>query len=351
MNIIEILSSNQTVFAEVSSKNKKVDNLVAETNTSLANLYTTLVETKTFLQSQLSGERNTLIYAGKTLEKFYEGNKLLKVETLVANLKKEEDAALARLASAKEKAMASLTALQKMTKNDAVTSNYDIYDDELNRCPEGHEVLILGEHGLPIMASVMEQVSEGFVLESNFDSVEAGEFQYSMDTVNDNASICEAHANEMFANKPDKVAKEMATVEKMIESAKAVVAYYTAKDMLTRLGCNAKGMKAYENALSKAYIPYKKTLEKVLKVELSDICAIDVDEETFPSSEEMLPADPMTELATASQTELEEEDTGITSDEFSNFASQISEEANEESEEPSENKLSALAENLKNLRK
>ncbi len=351
MDIIEILSNNQTVFAEVASKNKKVDNLVVETNASLANLYTTLLDTKAFLQSQLSGERNTLIFAGKTLEKFYEGNKLLKIETLVANLKKEEDATLATLASAKQKALTNLTALQKATKTDAVTSNFDLFDDNLDRCPEGHEVLILGEHGQPILESVIAQVTDGFVAESNFDAIEAGEFQYSMDTVRDNASLCEAHANEMFANKPDKVAKQMAVVEKMIESAKAVVAYYTAKDMLVRLGCNAKGMKAYEGALSKAYIPYKKTLEKTLKIELSDICAIEVDEENFPSSEEMLPADPMAELTATAQTEIEEEDTGITSDEFSDFASQIGEEANEESEEDNENKLSALAQNLKKLRK
>lgn len=351
MDILEILSTNQTVFAEVASKNKKVDSLVVETNTSLANLYTTLLETREFLQSQLSGERNTLIYAGKTLEKFYEGNKLLKVETLVANLRKEEELELNKLATAKEKALANLSSLQKSTKADAVTSNYDLFDGDLNRCQEGHEVLILGEHGQSILDSVIEQVTEGFMAESNFDTIEAGEFQYSMDTVSDNASLCEAHANEMFASKPDKVAKQMATVEKMIESARAVVAYYTAKDMLVRLGCNAKGMKAYENALSKAYIPYKKTLEKTLKIELSDICTTTIDEETFPTSEEMLPADPMAEFNTTAQTELEE-DTSITPDEFSDFASKISEDATESNEvEEVENKLSSIAQNLKNLRK
>lgn len=358
MNIVEILANGNTLFAEVPSKNKKVDSLVADTNALLANLYALEQETKEFLNSQVSGDRNTLIVAAKTLQNFYEGNKLLKVETLVANLQKEEQAKLAELANLKAKVLANLTLIQKDTKTDAVTSNYDLFDGDLAQCQEGHEVLILGEHGGAILENIIEQVTNEFVLESNFDSIPAGEFQYSMDTVQANVALCEEKANELFGAKPDKVAKQMAVVEKMVESAKAVVAFFSAKDMLTRLGCNPKALKAYEGALSKAYIPYKKTLEKTLKVELNDICAVEIDEEMFPASEDMT-SDPMTALTEASQTELEEEMTEVSNEEFAEAANQVSEEAvatEEETENDEElkevgSKLSSLTANLKKMKK
>lgn len=330
MDVINILSENKLLFAEVPSNNKKVDAMVAETNLTLASLFTMAKEVEAFLNSQLSGERNALITSAKSLAKYYEGNKLLKVETLVEKLRAEEQAELKRLASHKEKALVLLNNLKKATKTDAVTSNYDLYGEELTRCEEGHEVLILGEHSQGVIDTVISEVTNGFVYESNFDQVEASEYVYSMETIQGNASLCEAKINEMFGAKPDKVAKHMAVVEKMIESAKQVVAFYTAKELLTKLGCNPKGLKAYETALSKAYIPYKKTLEKTLKVELADICAIEIDEDPFMASEDM-PNEPLDDLTQASSMEVEED-------------------ASEETTETEVNKLSSLAESLKNLR-
>lgn len=330
MDVINILSENKLLFAEVPSNNKKVDAMVAETNLTLASLFTMAKEVEAFLNSQLSGERNVLIASSKSLAKYYEGNKLLKVETLVEKLRAEEQAELKRLATHKEKALVLLNNLKKATKTDAVTSNYDLYGEELTRCEEGHEVLILGEHSQGVIDTVISEVTNGFVYESNFDQVEASEYVYSMETIQGNASLCEAKINEMFGAKPDKVAKHMAVVEKMIESAKQVVAFYTAKELLTKLGCNPKGLKAYETALSKAYIPYKKTLEKTLKVELMDICAIEIDEDPFMASEDM-PSEPLDDLTQASSMEVEED-------------------ASEETTETEVNKLSSLAESLKNLR-
>lgn len=330
MDVKNILSENKLLFAEVPSNNKKVDAMVAETNLALASLYTMTQEVENFLNGQLSGERNVLISSAKSLAKYYEGNKLLKVETLVEKLRAEEQAELKRLATHKEKALALLNNLKKATKTDAVTSNYDLYGEELTRCEEGHEVLILGEHGHGILDIVINEVANGFMFDGNFDQVEASEYAYSMETIQGNASLCEAKINEMFGAKPDKVAKQMAVVEKMIESAKQVVAFYTAKELLTKLGCNPKGLKAYENALSKAYIPYKKTLEKTLKIEFGDICAVEIDEDPFMASEDMS-SEPLDDLTQASSMEVEED-------------------ANEETTETEANKLSSLAESLKNLR-
>lgn len=335
MDIIKILSENKLLFAEVPSNNKKVDALVAETNLNLANLFTMASGVESYLNGQLNGERNVLISSAKSLAKYFEGNKLLKVETLVENLRTEEQTELKKLATQKEKVLNSLNTLKKMTKTDAVTSNYDLYGEELTRCEEGHEVLILGEHGQGILDTIIGEVTNGFVYESNFDQVEASEYTYSMETVQNNVALCEAKANEMFGAKPDKVAKQMAVVEKMVESAKQVVAFYTAKELLTKLGCNPKGLKAYENALSKAYIPYKKTLEKTLKVELADICEVEIDEGAFMASEDM-PSEPLDSLNEAMSLELEEN------------ASE--EDENEEAVDNEMSKLSSLAESLKNLR-
>lgn len=334
MDVINILSENKLLFAEVPSNNKKVDAMVAETNLALASLFTMAKEVEDFLNGQLNGERNVLITSAKSLAKYYEGNKLLKVETLVEKLRAEEQAELKKLATNKEKALNLLNNLKKASKTDAVTSNYDLYGEELTRCEEGHEVLILGEHGQGILDIIINEVTNGFVCESNFDQVEASEYTYSMEAIQNNVALCEAKINEMFGAKPDKVAKQMAVVEKMVESAKQVVAFYTTKELLTKLGCNPKGLKAYENALSKAYIPYKKTLEKTLKVELADICAIEIDEGAFMASEDM-PSEPLDSLNEATSIELEEDAT---------------KEVEEEAVETEASKLSSLAETLKNLR-
>lgn len=374
MNIVEILSNNDALFLEITSKNKKVDSLVAETNSLLANLYSLSLETQEFLESQMAGERNNLIVAAKSLQNYYEGNKLLKVETLVANLQREEQARLAQFDILKGKVLASLSLLQKVTKTDAVTSNYDLFDGDLTRCQEGHEVIILGEHGQAILDNIVEQVSGSFGFSGNFESVSAGEFQYSMEVVNSNAAMCQAQANEIFAAKPDKANKYMAIVDKMVEAAEHVVAFYTAQEMLVKLGCNPKALKAYEAALSKAYIPYKKQLEKDLKLDLADICVVEVDENLFPASEEMT-ADPMDTLEEAKQTEIpEEEMTEVTEEEFAAAATTVGEEVNteveeteeaveevaEETEAPAEedsalkdmgSKLSSLTSNLKKMKK
>ncbi len=373
MNIVEILSNNDALFLETTSKNKKVDSLVAETNSLLANLYSLSLETQEFLESQMAGERNNLIVAAKSLQNYYEGNKLLKVETLVANLQREEQVKLAQFDVLKAKVLANLSLLQKLTKTDAVTSNYDLFDNDLTKCPEGHEVIILGEHGQAILENIVEQVSGSFGFTGNFDAVSAGEFQYSMDVVNDNAAMCQAQANEVFAAKPDKANKYMAIVEKMVEAAKHVVAFYTAQETLVKLGCNPKALKAYEAALSKAYIPYKKQLEKDLKLDLADICVVEVNEDLFPASEEMA-ADPMDTLEEVAQTEIpEEEMTEVTEEEFAAAATTVGEEVNteveeteeaeevaEETETPTEedsalkdmgSKLSSLTSNLKKMKK
>lgn len=378
MNIVEILSNNEALFLEITSKNKKVDSLVAETNALLANLYSLSLETQEFLESQMAGERNNLIVAAKSLQNYYEGNKLLKVETLVANLQKEEQVKLAQFDVLKAKVLANISLLQKVTKTDAVTSNYDLFDNDLTRCQEGHEVIILGEHGQAILDNIADQISGSFGFSGNFEAVSAGEFQYSMEVVNSNAAMCQAQASEVFAAKPDKANKYIAIVDKMVEAAEHVVAFYTAKEILVKLGCNPKALKAYEAALSKAYIPYKKQLEKDLKLDLADICAVEVNEELFPAAEEMT-ADPIDELEVAEQTEIpEEEMTEVTEEEFAAAASTVGEEANteveevaeetveevveettEETEEPAENsalkdmgsKLSSLTSNLKKMKK
>lgn len=375
MNIVEILSNNESLFLEITSKNKKVDSLVAETNALLANLYSLAQETQEFLESQMAGERNNLIVAAKSLQNYYADNKLLKVETLVANLQKEEQVKIAQFDVLKAKVLANISLLQKVTKTDAVTSNYDLFDNDLSRCAEGHEVIILGEHGQAILDNIADQISGTFGFSGNFEAVSAGEFQYSMEVVNSNAAMCQAQANEVFAAKPDKANKYMAIVDKMVEAAEHVVAFYTAKEILVKLGCNPKALKAYEAALSKAYIPYKKQLEKDLKLDLADICAVEVNEDLFPAVEEMT-EEPVDTLEEVAQTEIpEEEMTEVTEEEFAAAASMVGEEVNtevaeevteevveetaEEAEAPAEDgalkdmgsKLSSLTSNLKKMKK
>ncbi len=341
MKLVEILTNNESVFLETEGKNKKLSALVAETNALLANLYSTCNDMVEYTNSQLSGEKHNLIVAAKSLENYYQGNKVLKVETLVAGLKKEESDKLAQLAGLKNKVLANLNLLAKTTKTEAVTSNYDIFDGDLTRCQEGHEVIILGEHGQGVIESLIEQVTEGFVVEGNFDNVGATEYQFSMDTVESNVSTCESRANELFPTKPDKVNKYMALAEKMVAAAKEVVAFYTAKDTLVKLGCNPKALKTYEAALQKAYIPYKKSLEKDLKCELLDICAVEVNEDAFPTSEEM-PVDPMTTFTETASTELSSENTvsdeeySAVTEAFTTAAETVGEEANVVEETPAE---------------
>ena len=71
----------------------------------------------------------------------------------------------------------------------------------------------------------------------------------------------------------------------MENSAKELVFFATYKEDLKNVGCNVKEIELYEKELLKKYVPVKKQLSKILKVDFIDVCNIIHNEDEFPTQE------------------------------------------------------------------
>ena len=282
MKALELLKSGDKLLLPDSIESKKMQALASTLNELMTEMIRQINSFADFASSQLNGEYNDKIIVAKSLAKFFEGNKLLKVDMAVTALENEEKAKLNEYYSVKTKLLDTIRTILNNSSKDAVVSNYDLFEGEFVKCELGHEIIILNGRNTAVLETLISELDKDLIVNGNFSSVNAQEVDYNLDTLNRNIGLCERKNNEIYGSKTGRLNKITAIISKLREVGEKVVAFYSYKESLELIGCNPKGIKDYENELSKNYIPLKKTLQKELRIELEDICDIKVNEDSYP---------------------------------------------------------------------
>lgn len=199
----------------------------------------------------------------KALESFF--NDWQGVVEAYNNFEKEEKQELENYYNTKTKLINSLTNLQNESLKEPVLSLYDLFNDELVKCEEGHEVIILGSQNSRILEYVINYLNENLEVKGNFEVVEDKPLSSNYGNVNKNVEMCNQKVDELFAEKLGKQEKFKKLIENMEEVAKKIVDFMTFKQDLISVGCSEKALNDYEKAFTKQYMPLKKTLQKSFK--------------------------------------------------------------------------------------
>lgn len=283
MKALELLKSGESLLLVDAIESKKMQNTAETLNGLLRNMNDQINSFASFSASQLDGEYNDKIVVAKSLARFFEGNKALKVENSVLSFEAEEKAHINDYYQTKTKLLDTIHTLIKDSGKEAIVSNYDIYEGEFVRCEAGHEIIILNGRNIGVLETLFEELDRDLIVNGNFSQIEPQEVDYSLAVLNRNIELCERKNNEIWGTKAGKLNKIASIIEKLKEIGERVVAFYSYKTSLELIGCNPKGIKDYENELSRTYVPLKKTLQKELKIELEDICEVSINEEEYDS--------------------------------------------------------------------
>lgn len=283
MKALELLKSGENLLLADAIESKKMKSTAESLNNLLNAMREQINSFSSFSASQLNGEYGDKIVVAKSLAKFFEGNKSLKVDTAVLQLENEEKAHINEYYQTKTKLLDTIRSIIKDSTKDAVVSNYDIFEGEFVKCESGHEIIILGGRNVGVLETLFEELDRDLIVNGNFAQIEAQEVDYSLAVLNRNIELCERKNNEIYGSKSGKLNKIATLIEKTKEIGERVVAFYSYKNSLELIGCNPKGIKDYENELSRTYVPLKKTLQKELKIDLEDICDVSIDEESYES--------------------------------------------------------------------
>lgn len=281
MKALELLKNQEIIFVEDNNTSKKVKNLITSFNRLMSAMNDKIDSLEEFLDSQANGELSHKIMAAKSLASFFAGNKHLKVETIVASMQAEEKQRINEYYAIKTQLLEVLHNLIKESSKEAILSSFDVYEEEFQECEVGHEVVILKDRNLAILEALHRQLDESLIVKGTFDSVSEQEATYDDSVLSKNVDLCTRKNNEIYGAKQSKFNKIESVINKLAETGKNVVAFFTHKDTLLDIGCNPKGVKDYEHELTKAYIPLKKALQKEFKLELDDICDVTVNEDMF----------------------------------------------------------------------
>lgn len=281
MKALELLKNGENLLLVDAIESKKMQNTADTLNNLLREMNEQINSFATFSASQLDGEYSDKIVVAKSLAKFFEGNKTLKVESTVLQLENEEKTHMNEYYQTKTKLLDTIRSIIKDSSKEAVVSNYDIFEGEFARCESGHEIIILNGRNVGVLETLFEELDRDLVISGNFSQVEPQEVDYSLAVLNRNIELCERKNNEIYGSKAGKLNKITSIIEKLKEVGEKVVAFYSYKNSLELIGCNPKGIKDYENELSRAYVPLKKALQKELKIDLEDICEVSINEEEY----------------------------------------------------------------------
>ena len=284
MDILSILRNQDQVFIEDEVEDKKVKALVASVNENLKNSIIEIDAFKNFEASQLAGEYHEKLVLAKSLAEVY--SSWPAVAAAYENLRKEETKAVNDFYAAKKKTIDSLNELAKVSAKAPVVSAYDVFEGDLVKCEEGHNVIILGSHNTDIIATIVNTLETELQVAGHFDELQSRTLTANYSVVQKNVSNCEQALNEMFGNKAGKLQKFMDVVNKLEDMGQKAVFFLTYKNDLLSIGCASKELDIYEKNLEKNYIPLKKLLQKTCKFKLEDICDITIDEDSFVTADE-----------------------------------------------------------------
>ena len=284
MNILDLLKNEERLLSIADFENKKIKADVEQIYANFLEMNSAIKTFDSFSNSQLNGEYHDKIVMVKSLRKFF--NDWQGVVEAYNNFEKEEKQELENYYNTKTKLINSLTNLQNESLKEPVLSLYDLFNDELVKCEEGHEVIILGSQNSRILEYVINYLNENLEVKGNFEVVEDKPLSSNYGNVNKNVEMCNQKVDELFAEKLGKQEKFKKLIENMEEVAKKIVDFMTFKQDLISVGCSEKALNDYEKAFTKQYMPLKKTLQKSLKIEMVDICDVVVDENDYSEFDE-----------------------------------------------------------------
>lgn len=284
MNILDLLKNEERLLSIADFENKKIKADVEQVYANFLEMNSAIKTFDSFSNSQLNGEYHDKIVMVKSLRKFF--NDWQGVVEAYNNFEKEEKQELENYYNTKTKLINSLTNLQNESLKEPVLSLYDLFNDELVKCEEGHEVIILGSQNSRILEYVINYLNENLEVKGNFEVVEDKPLSSNYGNVNKNVEMCNQKVDELFAEKLGKQEKFKKLIENMEEVAKKIVDFMTFKQDLISVGCSEKALNDYEKAFTKQYMPLKKTLQKSLKIEMVDICDVVVDENEYSEFDE-----------------------------------------------------------------
>lgn len=281
MKAIELIKNEQQFFLEGASQNKKMLSSAKMFNALLAEMNGQIQHLKAFLDDEENGELNNRIIVAKSLAEFFGNNKTLKMDVVVNELKAQEQAALNAFYNIKTRLLTCLKAIIKDSTKEAIVCNFDLFNGEYTKCENGHEILILAGRNIDVLESLSRELDTLLNLNGIFDSIPAQSVDFAADTHNRNIYMCTSKNKELNASKPAKMSKIEAMINQIDAIGQKVVAFYTYKEALADIGCHPKNIKAFENELSKLYIPLKKALQKEFSIEFADICNVEVNESEY----------------------------------------------------------------------
>ena len=282
MKALDLIKGNEKLLLEEAVESKKIKTLSREINELITAMNAEMNKFAEFKQSQIDGDFHYHAVVAKSLAEFFKGNKHLRVEDAVARFESLEKQNMNSYYQTKTKLLSAINSLIKETAKEAAVSYFDLFEGELRKCEEGHEIIILGDRNNILLRYIVEELDSALVITGHFAELVAQGVDYNLDTLNRNVDLCTRKNNEVYGTKAGKLAKIQIMIDKLNSVGNNVVAFYTYKDALLDIGCNPKGVKSYESELSKEYIPLKKGLQKEFQVELEDICNVTVNEESFP---------------------------------------------------------------------
>jgi len=159
-------------------------------------------------------------------------------------------------------------------------------DGDYKKCREGREVVIFNCHNIAIIEHMIQVFEASLVVAGRFDEIGEIVLEANYGSVYKNFDKCQV-ALETSQLKPAKVEKVKKALDDMVRIGEKVVFFYTYKKSLNGIGVKDKDIELREKALAKVYVPLKKYLQKELKVNFVDICEVDVNEEAFPTYQEV----------------------------------------------------------------
>ncbi len=283
MNIKEVLKKEESIFVIDNIEDKKIITMINLINKQLAEVLQRYEELQAYTTSQLKGEVNKKIVMAKSLKEVY--SNWASVTTANANLQKEETDYINKFNSARNQVISNLQILLKEVHKFPVVCAYDVYDGVFVKAREDHIIIVWGKNNSAIIETIIEQLNSCFKIKVHFEEIEPVELEVNYTNVDRNVNECKKGIEEFFADKPTKGDKILVMVNAMEEIARKLVLFATYKEDLLNIGCAKKDVDLKEKEMLKKYVPLKKQLTKLLRVEFVDVCNIAANENDFPTQE------------------------------------------------------------------
>ena len=283
MEIFDVLKNEKPVFVLDDIEDKKTKSLITQVNGQLANILTKLDNFKKFADSQLEGEYHKKIVMVKSLQRAY-GN-WLTMNNACANIVKEEANEINSFNAARDQLINNLQILLKEAVKFPVVSAYDVFGTDFVFAKKGHSIIILGNNNTFIIETIINELNKKLDVVGNYNDIEPIELSANYNDVEKNVAVCKRAIDELYYGKTSKEDKLLSLVSTMEETARDLVFFETYKKDILNVGCAAKEVELRQKELMKKYIPLKKQLCKLLKVELIDICDLKTYENEFATQE------------------------------------------------------------------